>query len=94
VSNIQKNIHIDMKEVFLDITEEICPFTFVRTKLLVERMRPGQIAEIRLKGKEPLENVPRALRDQGEIVLSLHPETPDGAPDGPHRLRFRKASRG
>ena len=43
----------------LDITSEVCPLTFVKTKLLIERMAPGQVLQVRLKGTEPLENVPR-----------------------------------
>ena len=48
---------------------EVCPLTFVRTKLLIERMEPGQTAEIRLKGAEPLANVPRAVAGLGHPVL-------------------------
>ena len=55
----------------LDITAEVCPMTFVRTKLLLERMAPGQTANIRLRGGEPLDNVPRAVRDHGHEVLRL-----------------------
>ena len=57
----------------LDITTEVCPMTFVRTKLLLERMMPGQTANIRLRGSEPVDNVPRAVRDHGHEVLALTP---------------------
>jgi TusA-related sulfurtransferase len=57
----------------LDITAEVCPMTFVRTKLLLERMAPGETASIRLRGAEPLENVPRAVREHGHEVLRLGP---------------------
>ena len=46
----------------IDITGEVCPMTFVRTKLKLERMRPGEILSVRLRGEEPLRNVPRAAR--------------------------------
>lgn len=55
----------------LDITADVCPMTFVRTKLCLEKMAPGETAIIRLKGAEPLENVPRSVRDHGHEVLSL-----------------------
>lgn len=55
----------------LDITGEVCPMTFVRAKLLLERMAPGETASIRLRGGEPLDNVPRAVHDHGHEVLSL-----------------------
>ncbi len=77
-------------DFFLDITGETCPITFVKTKLLIESMAPGQIAEVRLKGAEPLENVPRSVRDEGHLVLSLEPEERSGAPDSVHRLVIRK----
>ena len=70
--------------VFLDITAEICPMTFVKTKLLIESMQPGQVAEVRLKGKEPLENVPRSVRDYGHEIISLEPEDPDRPAGGIH----------
>ncbi len=55
----------------LDITAEICPMTFVRTRLALDAMQPGQVLRVRLRGKEPLENVPRTAREQGHQVLSL-----------------------
>ena len=76
--------------VFLDITAEICPMTFVKTKLLIESMQPGQVAEVRLKGKEPLENVPRSVRDYGHEIISLEPEDPDRPAGGIQRLILKK----
>jgi TusA-related sulfurtransferase len=63
---------------FLDITGYVCPMTFVRTKLLLERMAPGDVAEVRLKGDEPKRNVPRAVTEQGDEVVSLEPAGADG----------------
>lgn len=77
------NTHV---EYFLDITNDVCPMTFVRTKLLIERMAPGERAELRLSGKEPLENVPRSIQDIGHTVLSLEPEPADDGADGVYRL--------
>ncbi len=78
-------------DFFLDITDQVCPMTFVRTKLLIEKMSPGDTAEVRLRGKEPLDNVPRNVRDHGHEVVSLQPEDAAGPPDGIHRLVIRKA---
>lgn len=74
-------------DFLLDITAEVCPLTFVRTKLLIERMAPGQTADVLLKGAEPLANVPRAVTDQGHTVLALAPRS---GHDDVHRLRLRK----
>jgi TusA-related sulfurtransferase len=77
-------------DFFLDITRDVCPFTFVRTKLLLERMAPGQSAEIRLRGAEPLANVPAAVRAQGHAVVALEPERDEAGDSGLYRLRIRK----
>ena len=52
---------IPKADFFIDITDQVCPLTFVKTKLLIESMPTGKLAEVRLKGAEPLENVPRSL---------------------------------
>ena len=72
-------------EHFLDITDLVCPMTFVHTKLLIERIPVGAIAEIRLNAGEPLKNVPRSLREHGHEILSLMPEA-GAAESGPYRL--------
>ena len=63
----------------------------VKTKLLIERMATGQTAEVRLKGREPLENVPRSVSDHGHSVISLEVESPTEPEDGIHRLILKKA---
>ncbi len=73
----------------LDITTEVCPMTFVKTKLLVERMPSGELLEVRLKGSEPLGNVPRSITELGHEIVSTTRE--DGeAEDGIHRILIRK----
>lgn len=62
----------------LDITREICPMTFVRTRLALDRMAAGQVLRVRLKGEEPRSNVPRTAAEQGHAVLAAR-EAPDGA---------------
>jgi TusA-related sulfurtransferase len=75
--------------VLLDITSQVCPLTFVHTRLRLEKMGPGEVLEIRLAGSEPLHNLPRTLADEGHEVLSL---TPEPGSSGVHRLRIRKAA--
>ena len=64
----------------IDITGEVCPMTFVRTKLKLERMQPGEVLQRSPRGEEPLRNVPRAAREEGHIILGIEH---DG--DGPYR---------
>ena len=69
----------------LDITSEVCPMTFVRTRLALDRMTPGQTLLVRLRGDEPLRNVPRTAREQGHEVLSQ-----ETGSDGITRLLLRR----
>jgi len=55
----------------LDITGDICPMTFVRTRLALECLAPGQTLLVRLRGEEPLRHVPRSAEDLGHRVLAL-----------------------
>ena len=54
----------------LDITRDLCPMTFVRTRLALDRMTAGQTLLVLLKGAEPRRNVPRSTREHGHKVLS------------------------
>ncbi|MBT4042990.1 MAG: sulfurtransferase TusA family protein [Rhodospirillaceae bacterium] len=83
-------MNIKKSGYFLDITDQVCPMTFVRTKLLIEKMSAGEQATVRLQGVEPLQNVPRSVREHGHEIISLELEDA-GQPDGPHLLTFEKA---
>ena len=69
----------------IDITGDLCPMTFVRTRLALDRMTPGQVLRVRLRGEEPLRNVPRTATEQGHQVLSL-----DNGADGISVLVLRR----
>jgi TusA-related sulfurtransferase len=69
----------------IDITSEVCPMTFVRTKLRLERMRSGQVLSVRLRGEEPLRNVPKAAREEGHSILWIIAEGND------HIVTIRRA---
>ena len=69
----------------LDITAEICPMTYVRTRLALDRLRPGQVLEVRLRGADPLRNVPASAVRQGHEVLDQRPQQ-----DGSTRLLLRR----
>ncbi|MFV3074753.1 sulfurtransferase TusA family protein [Niveispirillum fermenti] len=79
----------NIPDQFLDITALVCPMTFVRTKLVVERLLPGQGLEVRMNFGEPSRNVPASLREHGYLVGDLQPENPE-IPDGIQRLKVRK----
>lgn len=69
-------------DYFLDITEDVCPMTFVKARLQIEKMKPGQFLEIRLIGAEPLKNVPDSLTELGHRILSVEEENNPAAAAG------------
>jgi tRNA 2-thiouridine synthesizing protein A len=73
----------------LDITREVCPMTYVRTKLRLEALGEGELLEVLLRGEEPLRNVPRSAREEGHAVLCV-----EALPEGVHRLLIRKQAGG
>jgi len=54
--------------VVLDVTDVTCPLTWVRTKLALERMAPGEELVVVVNPGEALENVPRSAQDAGHDV--------------------------
>jgi len=79
----------NIADQFLDITSLVCPMTFVRTKLAVERLHSGQIIEVRMNFGEPSRNVPASLREHGYVVADPQPENPE-SPEGVQRLLVKK----
>ena len=59
----------EMIAVHLDITLDICPMTFVKTKLELEEMEPGQLLEVLVREGESLENVSRSCTAEGHEVV-------------------------
>ncbi len=55
----------------LDITNEHCPMTLVKTKLKLAQIPAGDILEVLLTEGEPLNNLPRSAREQGYNVLDV-----------------------
>ncbi len=58
----------------IDITKEICPMTFVKTKLKLETMSTGEVLEVTLREGEPLINVPKSVEQDGHKILDLRQE--------------------
>lgn len=72
-------------DAILDITQDLCPMTFVRTRLALDRLAAGQTLLVLLRGDEPIRNVPAAALQLGHSVLS---DARDN--DGTMRLLLRK----
>ncbi len=55
----------------IDITSDICPMTFVKTRLKLEKMSPGEVLEVMLCEGEPLSNLPKSVTQEGHKVLEI-----------------------
>lgn len=72
---MQGNLMVENKiDNEIDITKEICPMTFVKTKLKLETMSRGQVLEVTLREGEPLINVPKSVEEDGHKILDLRQE--------------------
>ncbi|MCR5122450.1 MAG: sulfurtransferase TusA family protein [Ruminococcus sp.] len=69
----------------IDITDVNCPITFVKAKIALEELDDGDILSIRLNDGEPVQNVPKSIKEEGHEVLSL---TENG--DGTYQLIVKK----
>ncbi len=56
----------------LDLKGEVCPFTFVKSKLIMEQMEKGQVLRVILDYKPSVENVPKSMEMEGQEVLSIN----------------------
>jgi tRNA 2-thiouridine synthesizing protein A len=61
-----KDISVD--ETF-DLKGEICPYTFVKSKLMLEMMESGQVLQVVVDNDESATNVPKSLTNEGNTVL-------------------------
>lgn len=68
----------------IDLLGVKCPFNYVKTKLKLETMQPGQQLEVLLDDGEPATNVPRSVQNDGHKLLS-HVEE-----NGHHKIIIEK----
>ena len=75
-------LHADER---IDITDVVCPVTFVKTKVALEELEDGQILQVHLNDGEPVQNVPRSVKDEGHQILKLQDNE-----DGTYELLIKK----
>lgn len=69
----------------VDITDVVCPVTFVKAKVALEELEEGQILAVHMNDGEPVQNVPRSLKEEGHQILRLMDNG-----DGTYDLLVRK----
>ena len=55
----------------LNLQGEVCPYTFVKSKLALEIMQPGQVLRVIVDNDESAANVPRSMQNEGHDVLEV-----------------------
>jgi len=55
----------------LDLKGEVCPYTFVKSKLALEMMESGQVLQVIVDHLPAVENVPRSLENEGNEILDV-----------------------
>ena len=55
----------------VDITDVVCPMTFVKAKVAMEELEIGQVLAVTMNDGEPVQNVPRSFKEEGQQVLKL-----------------------
>jgi len=73
----------------LDLRRYACPFTWVKTRIALERLPLGQVLEVWLAAGEPAESVPRSAAEDGHRVMAVEP-LPGGP--GAYRLLVEKGA--
>ena len=70
---------------FLDITGDVCPMTWVKTRLELEDLEPGDVLSVRVRAGDSHYNVETNARVEGHEILADEAEDDssqdDGAPD-------------
>lgn len=79
--------HLGYADIYeeIDITDAVCPITFVKAKVAMEELESGQVLAIRMNDGEPVQNVPRSMKEEGHQVLKLTDNE-----DGTYTLFVRK----
>lgn len=55
----------------VDITDKVCPLTFVKAKVAMDELEDGEVIAIRMNDGEPVQNVPRSIKEEGHQILKL-----------------------
>ena len=53
------------EKIFLDITNDKCPITFVKTKIALEKLKSNQFLNVYIKKGEALDGLPSSLKELG-----------------------------
>ncbi len=55
----------------LDIRGEVCPYTFVKSKLALDDLEVGQVLKVIVDHLPAVNNVPRSLSNEGQEIVEV-----------------------
>jgi tRNA 2-thiouridine synthesizing protein A len=55
----------------INLKGEVCPYTFVKSKLAIEEMLAGQVLRIVVDHEPAIRNVPRSMENEGNKLLDI-----------------------
>lgn len=55
----------------VDLRGEVCPFTFVKTKVAMEDMEPGEVFEVITDHEPAVKDLPKSLEMEGHRVIKI-----------------------
>lgn len=55
----------------INLKGEVCPYTFVKSKLALEMLDSGDVLRVVVDHKPAVENVPRSMENEGNQVLDV-----------------------
>lgn len=64
-------------DIILDIKGQICPYTFVRSKLVLEKMNVGEVLEIITDHNQAREDIPRSFSNEGQQIMAIEQTAAD-----------------
>jgi tRNA 2-thiouridine synthesizing protein A len=80
-STLRVDHHLNLRGI-------LCPINFVKAKLKLEEMEDGQNLEIVIDDGEPMQNVPRSIKEEGHKIIKV-----EKLSDGSFKLLVRKGGR-
>jgi TusA-related sulfurtransferase len=55
----------------IDLRGEVCPYTFVKSKLILEEIEPGELMKVVVDFAPAATNIPRSMTNEGHEVLEV-----------------------
>ena len=65
---MSKIVKVDQE---INLKGEVCPYTFVKSKLALEMMELGQVLRVIVDHLPAVENVPRSVANEGHEILDV-----------------------